>query len=153
MREGDKAPDFILKDNEGNRVSLADFKGRKTVVLFFYPKDDSPICTIEVCSFRDMTAAFEEAEAVVLGISSDSVSSHKAFADNHRLSYPLLADTDGSVRKAFEVPRNLMVIPGRVTYVIDREGIIRLIFNSQLEAREHVQRALEAARSLAPKAT
>jgi len=151
MKEGDKAPDFMLNDHDGKPVSLADFRGKQAVVLFFYPKDESPICTIEACGFRDMTASFAEAGAVVLGISSDSVSSHKTFIDQYKLSYRLLADTEGVVRRAFEVPRSLGMIPGRVTFVIDREGVIRFIYNSQLRAQQHVERALEAARILTPK--
>lgn len=151
MKEGDKAPDFTLNDHDGKPVSLADFLGKQTVVLFFYPKDESPVCTIEACGFRDMTASFADAGAIVLGISSDSASSHKTFVDQYRLSYQLLADTEGVVRRAFNVPRTLGILPGRVTYVIDRAGIIRLIYDSQLRAQQHVERALEAARFLAPK--
>ncbi|HOT26537.1 MAG TPA: peroxiredoxin [Candidatus Ozemobacteraceae bacterium] len=151
MNVGDRAPEFTLNDQDGKPVSLADFRGRQTVVVFFYPKDESPVCTIEACGFRDMTPSFTEVGAAVLGISSDNSEKHRAFADQYRLSFPLLADTDGAVRRAFGVPSTLWLFPGRVTYVIDRDGIVRMVYDSPIRAQQHVERALEAARSLAPK--
>jgi peroxiredoxin Q/BCP len=99
---GDRAPDFSLPSQDGKTVSLADFRGKNTVVLFFYPKDESPICTKEACSFRDAYEDFVKAGAAVIGISSDSAESHQRFAEHHRLPFLLLADTDGSLRKAFD---------------------------------------------------
>ncbi len=151
MNVGDRAPEFTLNDQDGKPVSLADFRGRQTVVVFFYPKDESPVCTIEACGFRDMTPSFTEVGAAVLGISSDNSGKHRAFADQYRLSFPLLADTDGAVRRAFGVPSTLWLFPGRVTYVIDRDGIVRMVYDSPIRAQQHVERALETARSLAPK--
>lgn len=151
MNVGDWAPEFTLNDQDGKPVSLADFRGKQTVVVFFYPKDESPVCTIEACGFRDMTPSFTEAGAAVLGISSDDSTKHRAFADQYRLSFPLLADTDGAVRRAFEVPSTLWLLPGRVTYVIDRDGIVRMIYDSQIRAQQHVERALEAVRTLKPR--
>jgi peroxiredoxin Q/BCP len=140
---GDRAPDFTLDDQEGRPVRLADFRGQKNVVVYFYPKDDTPGCTKESCAFRDHYTAFQDAGAEVIGISSDSSTSHKAFAEKHRLPFRLLADRGGKVREAFRVPRTAGLLPGRVTYVIDREGVIRHAFNSQLAATRHVDEAIE----------
>jgi peroxiredoxin Q/BCP len=146
---GDPVPDIALPSQTGEEVSLGQFRGRSVVVLYFYPKDETSVCTKEACSFRDAYEAFVEAGAVVLGASSDSIASHRAFADHQRLPFTLLSDASGSLRKAFGVPKTLGVLPGRVTYVIDREGIVRLVFNSQLAADRHVQEALEVVRRLA----
>ena len=107
VQVGDHAPDFTLTSQSGQQVSLAGFRGSKAVVLFFYPKDGTAVCTKEACSFRDAYEDFVHAGAVVIGVSSDSAESHKAFASGHRLPFVLLADTDGSVRKAFGVPKTL----------------------------------------------
>ncbi|MEO8606130.1 MAG: peroxiredoxin [bacterium] len=139
---GDTAPDFTLNDQSGKPVSLKDFHGGKNVVLYFYPKDDTPGCTKESCSFRDQYTAFTDVGAEVLGVSSDSEKSHKAFAEKYKLPFPLLADTGGSVRKAFKVPKSLGLLPGRVTFVIDKQGIIRHAFNSQLSPTKHVAEAI-----------
>ena len=148
LKIGDRAPDFTLPSQDGKPVSLADFRGKNAVVLFFYPKDESPICTKEACSFRDAYEDFVQAGATVIGVSSDSAESHQSFAEHHRLPFLLLADTDGSLRKSFGVPKTLGVMPGRVTYVIDKEGTVRLLFNSQLSAAEHVAEALKMVRQL-----
>ncbi len=140
---GDEAPDFELEDQDGRPVRLSALRGKKNVVVYFYPKDDTPGCTKESCAFRDQYEDFLEAGAEVLGISSDSVRSHKAFAQKHRLPFRLLADVGGKVRAAFRVPRSAGVLPGRVTYVIDRQGVIRHAFNSQLAAARHVDESLE----------
>jgi peroxiredoxin Q/BCP len=142
LAAGDRAPEFTLNDQHGRPVSLADFRGTKNVVVYFYPKDDTPGCTKESCSFRDHYAAFQDAGAEVIGVSSDSERSHKAFAEKHRLPFTLLADTGGKVRAAFGVPRTAGVLPGRVTYVIDKQGTIRHAFNSQMAATRHVDEAL-----------
>ena len=148
IKIGDRAPEFSLPSQSGGQVSLGDYRGKNAVVLFFYPKDESPICTKEACSFRDAYEDFVQAGAIVIGISSDSRESHQTFADRHRLPFILLADEDGSLRKAFGVPRTLGILPGRVTYVIDKEGIVQLIFNSQIAAAEHVAEALKMVRQL-----
>jgi thioredoxin-dependent peroxiredoxin len=148
IRIGDRAPDFSLPSQDGKTVSLADYRGKNAVVLFFYPKDESPICTKEACSFRDAYEDFVKAGSVVIGVSSDSAASHQAFAEHHRLPFLLLADNDGGLRKAFGVPKTLGIMPGRTTYVIDKEGIVRLVFNSQLSAAEHVDEALKIVRQL-----
>jgi len=118
--------------------------GRRPLVLFFYPKDDTPICTKEACAFRDSYETFSAAGAEVIGISSDSAASHRAFAARHKLPFLLASDADGSLRKAFGVPKTLGLFPGRVTYVVDRDGIIRLVFSAQLASQDHVTKALAA---------
>jgi len=140
---GAPAPEFTLEDQNGKRVSLADFKGRRNVVVYFYPKDDTPGCTKEACTFRDQYTDFTDAGAEVLGISSDSPASHRAFAAKHELPFTLLSDADGKVREAFGVPATLGLLPGRVTYVIDKQGVIRHAFNSQLSPARHVAEALQ----------
>ena len=146
---GARAPEFALDDQNGKRVALADFRGKKNVVVYFYPKDDTPGCTRESCAFRDQFSDFSDAGAEVIGISSDSVASHKKFAEKHRLPFTLLSDPGGSVRKAFGVPSSLGVLPGRVTYVIDKKGVVRHAFNSQLNPAKHVEEALQVLAKLA----
>lgn len=149
IQVGDRVPDFALTSHTGEQVSLAEFRGGKTVVLFFYPKDGTAVCTKEACSFRDAYEDFVQAGAVVIGVSSDSVESHQAFASGHRLPFVLLADPDGSLRNALGVPKTLGIMPGRVTYVIDKEGVVRHMFNSQFSADRHVSEALAVVRRLA----
>ncbi len=148
IQVGDQAPDFTLKAHTGETVSLADFRGRSAVVLYFYPKDETPGCTREACGFRDRYEAFVEAGAVVIGVSSDSVEAHRAFAGKHRLSFLLLADAGGALLRAFVVPKSLGLMPGRVTYVIDAQGVVRHTFNSQFFVGRHVAEALEGVREL-----
>lgn len=149
LQVGDRAPDFTLPTQTGAQVSLAGFQGQKAVVLFFYPKDGTAVCTREACSFRDAYEDFLQAGAVVIGVSSDSRESHQAFAGAQRLPFLLLADADGALRKAFGVPKILGLLPGRVTYVIDKEGVVRHIFSAQFSADRHVSEALAVVRQLA----
>ncbi|MBN9391781.1 MAG: peroxiredoxin [Chloroflexi bacterium] len=139
---GASAPDFTLPNSQGKPVKLSDYKGRSAVVLYFYPKDNTPGCTAEACSFRDSYDVFKEAGAEVIGVSSDSSDSHQGFADKHALPFVLLSDQGGSVRKLYGVPTTFGLLPGRVTYVIDKDGIVRHIFNSQFGATKHVEEAL-----------
>jgi peroxiredoxin Q/BCP len=148
LQAGDPAPEIELNDQDGDKVSLADFRGERNVVLFFYPKDETPGCIKEVCAFRDDYEAFQEIGAEVLGVSSDSEASHDRFAKHHGLPFRLLADVDGRARAAFKVPSNLGVLPGRVTYVIDKQGRIAHAFNSQTNPKRHVTEALEVLRRL-----
>ncbi len=148
IQVGDPAPDFTGRSHDGREVCLADYRGNRPVVLFFYPKDGTAVCTKEACGFRDAFEDFTAAGAAVIGISSDSLERHREFAAQHRLPFELLSDADGSLRRAFGVPRTLGVMPGRVTYVIDREGVVRLVFNAQLAANTHVREALDMVRSL-----
>jgi peroxiredoxin Q/BCP len=140
---GDRAPDFTLPAQDGRSVTLGDFLGKKAVVLYFYPMDETPGCTAEACAFRDSYEVFAEAGAEVIGVSSDSADSHKQFAAHHRLPFILLSDTGGKVRKRYGVSRWLGLIPGRVTFVIDRAGIVRHVFASQFEATRHVAEAMQ----------
>ncbi|RKS07349.1 peroxiredoxin Q/BCP [Nocardiopsis sp. Huas11] len=146
---GDTAPDFTLPDQSGNRVRLRDRLGERVVVLYFYPKDDTPGCTAEACAFRDSHEVFAEAGAEVIGISSDSVDRHAAFAGRHELPFTLLSDKGGAVRKDYGVPSVLGLLPGRVTYVIDRQGTVRHVFNSMTVIDKHVKEALSVVRDLA----
>lgn len=146
---GDKAPDFQLRDQNGRTVSLADFRGKKAVVVYFYPKDETPGCTKEACSFRDSYEDFVKAGAEVIGVSGDSVDKHQAFAEHHRLPFTLLADSGNALRKAYGVPSTLWILPGRVTYVIDRQGVVQHVFDSQLQATKHIDEALVVIRRLA----
>jgi thioredoxin-dependent peroxiredoxin len=140
---GSTIPAFSLKDQNGNQFDISSVIGQKKLVIYFYPKDDSPGCTKEACYFRDQFDVFNQADALVIGISGQSVESHKKFAEKYRLNYTLLSDEGNKVRKLFEVPTNFFgMLPGRVTYVIDLEGKVVYIFNSQVKVIEHVDEAL-----------
>jgi thioredoxin-dependent peroxiredoxin len=141
---GSKVPDFTLPSQSGEMVSLKDFIGTKPVVLFFYPKDDTPGCTKQACAFRDDYEEFGKLDAEVIGISSDSVESHGRFASKHYLPFTLLSDEGGKVRKLYGVKNSFGLFPGRVTYVIDEGGVVRHIFSSQLGVEKHVEEALQA---------
>ena len=147
VKVGDKAPDFALPDANGRTVSLADFRGRRPVILYFYPKDDTPGCTKEACSFRDQYEDFKGAGAEVIGVSSDSAESHQRFAAKYSLPFTLVSDQGGQVRKRYGVPATLGLLPGRVTFVIDTGGVVRHVFNSQLQATRHVDEALATLRA------
>ena len=146
---GDRAPLIALGDQDGIE-RRSDQLGGRPLVLFFYPKDDTPGCTIEACTFRDNHAALTALGAEVWGVSGDDAASHRRFAERHGLTFPLLADGGNRLRQAFGVPNSLLVLPGRVTYVIDGAGVIRNVFNDLLNAPAHVaeaRRALEALQS------
>ena len=145
VREGDLAPDFELPDQHGEPVRLSDHHGR-WVVVYFYPQDDTPGCTAQSCAFRDSHEEFVDAGAVVIGVSGDSVESHEQFAEKHSLPFTLLSDADRTLRDAWSVGRSMGLIPARVTYVIDPEGVVRKVFSSQLRAARHQREALEAIR-------
>lgn len=148
LKEGEKAPDFLLPDQNGNPVKLSEVLQEKSVVLYFYPKDETSGCTKQACFFRDMYQDFKEQGAEVIGISSDSSASHEKFAQKHQLPFVLVADEGGKVRKQYKVPRTLGVIPGRVTFVIDKSSTIRYAFNSMTKPLEHVQNTLSVLKSL-----
>lgn len=146
---GDKCPIFTLKDQNNQDFSIESVLGQKILVIYFYPKDDTPGCTAEACSFRDSYEEFKDLGCEVIGISSDSVSSHKNFAEKHRLSFTLLADTKKAVRNQFGVPGNLFgLIPGRVTYIIDQSGIVRSVYNSLTQAATHINESIETVKKL-----
>ena len=140
---GSVAPNFTLPSQSGKTVSLRDFLGKKPVVLFFYPKDDTLGCTKEVCAFRDRFEEFSRLDAEVIGISSDSVKSHRSFAEKHSLPFTLLSDEGAKVRRLYGAPSSFGLFPGRVTYVIDEQGAVRHIFSSQLGVEKHVKEALK----------
>lgn len=140
---GSPAPDFTLEGSNKQPINLKSYLGKSVVVLFFYPKDNTAVCTKEVCLFRDSFQELTKYGATVLGISSDSVDSHEQFASKHSLPYVLLSDPDGKVRKLYEVKSSMGVFPGRTTFIIDKKGIIRHSFTSQLDAKKHVDEAME----------
>ena len=148
IRAGDKAPDFTLPSQTGEPVRLHDRLGERVVVLYFYPRDNTSGCTAEACAFRDSHEVFTDAGAEVIGVSSDSVAKHTAFADQHELPFTLLSDQGGRVRKSYGVPAVLGLIPGRVTYVIDRQGMVRHVFNSMTNIGQHISDALTVVREL-----
>ena len=148
LKVGSVAPDFTLPSQSGEMVNLRDFLGQKPVVLFFYPKDDTPGCTKQACGFRDDFDEFRKLDAEIIGISSDSVESHEHFAKKYNLPFTLLSDEGGKVRKLYSVPNTFGLFPGRVTYVIDEEGMVRHVFSSQVEAGRHVEEAVEVLKSI-----
>jgi len=148
VKVGDKAPDFTLPDQSGAMVSLREYIGSKIIVLWFYPKDFSRGCTAEACAFRDSYDVFVEAGAQVIGVSSQSVDSHNRFAMTNKLPFILLSDEGGKVRKLYGVPSTLGLIPGRVTYVIDKKGVVRHMFSSQAQPTRHIEEALKVVREL-----
>ena len=150
VKVGDPAPDFTLPAQTGETISLHDIVGKSVIVLYFYPRDETGGCTTEACSFRDSYAVFKDAGAEVIGISSDSVQSHQNFAQKHRLPFILLSDTSGTVRKLFGVPATFGLIPGRVTYIIDKQGIVRNIFSAQFTPEKHIIEALNTINELNP---
>ncbi|HEY5154163.1 MAG TPA: peroxiredoxin [Acidimicrobiales bacterium] len=146
LQVGDVAPDFELTSQAGDPVKLSDFKDQ-WVVVYFYPADDTPGCTKEACSFRDSFEDFTDAGAAVIGISKDSVDSHQKFAAKHSLPFTLLSDDGAEVAKAWGVGKSLGILPGRVTYVISPQGVVRKKFSSQLQASKHTAEALETIRA------
>jgi thioredoxin-dependent peroxiredoxin len=138
----DKFPAVSLLNQDGATVHLADYIG-KPLIVYFYPKDDTPGCTAEACTFRDQFSDFTDAGATVFGISGDSPKSHKRFQEKHRLPFDLLSDKDNAFRKQLGIKGNLLgLLPGRVTYVMDKEGVVRHVFTSQFDAKRHVSEAL-----------
>ncbi len=125
----------------GDNVTLSEFFGKKNIVLYFYPKDESPGCTREACSFRDSYEELTNLGAEVIGVSGQSVESHKSFATHYGLPFILLSDKDNKVRELYGVPSTMGIIPGRVTYIIDKHGVVRHIFSSQIQAERHVEEA------------
>lgn len=148
VQVGDRAPDFTLPNQSGEPVRLSDFLGKTGIVLYFYPKDDTPGCTTEACSFRDSYEVFKDAGAEVIGVSSDSAESHQRFAAKNRLPFTLLSDADGALRKRYGVPATFGLLPGRVTYIIDKQGVVRNIFSSQFTPEKHISEALKTLQTL-----
>ena len=146
---GHPLPDLKLPGPDGKPVRLRDLAAGKVLVIYFYPKDDTPGCTAQACGFRDAYEDFVEAGAEVVGISQDPPASHGAFAQKHRLPFLLLSDPEGQAQRAFGVKKTLGILPGRVSFVVDRSGCIAYRFSSQLRVREHVERARQLVREQA----
>jgi thioredoxin-dependent peroxiredoxin len=142
LTNGTPAPDFELPDQHGTLVCLSQYRGKSAVVVYFYPKDDTTGCTIEACRFRDDFAKFRVTGAEIMGISDDSAESHARFVSKYNLPFKLLSDKGGRVRKLYGVKKTFGLIPGRVTFVIDREGIVRHVFSSQSSPARHPVEAL-----------
>jgi len=148
VKVGDIAPDFTLPAQNGSTVSLKDFRGQKVVVLYFYPKDDTPGCTAESCAFRDQYEVFKSAGAEVIGVSGDSSESHQKFAAKYNLPFTLLSDKGDKVRKEYGATAAFGLFPGRVTYVIDQQGVVQYVFDSMLNFQGHVTEALKTLQTL-----
>jgi peroxiredoxin Q/BCP len=148
LKIGDKIPNFTAKDTHGNDFDSQEIIGKKPLVIYFYPKDNTPGCTAQACSFRDQYEDFKDLGAEVIGISSDSIASHQKFTQQFKLPFILLSDSDKEIRRLFGVPAGLFgILPGRVTYVADKTGTIIMVFDSMM-AKRHIPKALEAIRKL-----
>lgn len=146
---GNKIPPISLSDQNGKLFKSEELLNKKAIVLYFYPKDETTGCTKQACAFRDHYQDFQDAGAEVVGISSDSEESHGSFADHHKLPFILLSDKDGELRKQFGVPADLFgMLPGRVTYVVDKQGVVKYIFNSQLRIDKHISESLRILKEL-----
>ena len=148
LQPGDAAPNFSAPAHDGQQVRLADYRGKSVVVLYFYPMDGTPVCTKQACGFRDAYEEFTKSGAAVIGVSADSPQRHQAFAASRTLPFLLLSDQDGALRKAYHVTKTFGIVPGRVTFVIDRAGVIRHVFSALFAAEQHVTEALKVVRDL-----
>jgi|TARA_B100001964_G_scaffold188140_1_gene209384 peroxiredoxin Q/BCP len=148
IRVGDEAPDFTLISASGQKISLKDYIDKKNIVLYFYPKDNTPGCIREACGFRDNYEVFKGMGAEVIGVSSDSLEKHQGFVKKHNLPFILLSDEKKKVRKKFGVPSTLGLIDGRVTYIIDKKGDVRHIFSSQFQPTKHIDKAIDVLKKL-----
>lgn len=148
LKIGDKIPNFTAKDANGTIFDSQSVVGIKPVVFYFYPKDDTYVCTQQACSFRDQYEDFKDLGAEVIGISGDSTASHQKFASKHKLPFTLLSDTNKKIRNLFGVPTVLFgLLPGRVTYVVDEKGILRLQFDN-LAGKIHIEKALQTLKKM-----
>lgn len=147
LKVGDPIPNFTSKDTNGNDFDSGSIIGKQAVVIYFYPKDETRVCTEQACSFRDNYEEFKQLGAEVIGISADSVASHVKFKSKYHLPFILLSDNDKKIRKLFGVGNDLLFIPGRQTFVIDKNGTIQMVFNSML-GKIHIEKALEILKEL-----
>jgi peroxiredoxin Q/BCP len=148
LKVGDKIPNFLAKDTSGNDFDIKNLVGKKPLVIYFYPKDNTPGCTAQACSFRDQYEDFKDLGAEVIGISGDTIDSHQKFVKQYKLPFILLSDDNKKIRRLFGVPSNMFgMLPGRVTYVADRNGVIKMIFDNMM-ATKHIPKALEAIKKL-----
>jgi len=144
LKIGEKAPLFSGKDQDGNEIKLDDYLGKKNIILFFYPKDDSSVCTAEACSFRDNYEKFRNLDTEIIGINQASVASHKNFAEKYRLTFPIINDEENKIRKLYKVPNKFFVLAGRVTYVIDKQGLIKHAINNMFDGEVHITETLKS---------
>ena len=143
LKVGDKCPNFTLKNQKGEKVDISNFLGKKNILIYFYPKDETYGCTQQACSFRDAYDEFLGYDCEVFGISSDNKKSHDNFSNKHNLNFDILSDVNNDVRNMFGVPRSLFgLVSGRVTYLVDKKGEVVWIFNSQINAKKHIEEAL-----------
>ncbi len=147
LKIGDKLPSFSAKVTNGNIFNSQDYIGKQPLVIYFYPKDDTPGCTAQACSFRDNYQEFKDLGAEVIGISSDTVTSHLKFKSKFNLPFILLSDNDKKLRKLFGVQNSLFIIPGRETFVIDKQGVVIMVFNS-MSSEIHITKALKVLKKL-----
>lgn len=148
MKVGDKAPDFTLQAQDGRMISLHDYAGRKNVVIYFYPKDFTVGCTAETKAFSDSYDDLLRLGAEVIGISTGSTESHGSFAEECGAKFPMLADDGGRVRESYGAKGSFGIIPGRVTFVVDKHGTVRHVFSSQIRPKQHISEAIDALGSL-----
>jgi len=142
LKVGDKLPDFSAKDTNGNVFNSIDYIGKQSLVIYFYPKDETKVCTQQACSFRDSYQEFKDLGAEVIGISSDTVQSHIQFKSKFNLPFILLSDNNKKLRKLFGVENDFLIIPGRQTFVVDKNGFIIMVFNS-MSGTIHIEKALK----------
>jgi len=149
LKKGDKIPEFELYDQNEKLFRLSEHVNNQNLVIYFYPKDDTPGCTAEACGFRDHFEEFTKYDCQVIGISADNIKSHKNFSEKHQLPFILLSDPENKVRRKFGVPKSMLgMLPGRVTYITDKQGVIRHAFNSQFRTSQHVNEAINILKQL-----
>lgn len=148
VRIGESAPDFTLLDQDGEQLTLSNYRDKTSVVLFFYPKDFSTGCTTQACHFRDNYEDFTDQGAEVIGVSSDSVESHKRFLEEYLFPFKLLSDKDGKIRKLYGATKGFGLLPGRYTFIIDKQGLIRYIFTSETNMKKHIDESLRILREI-----
>ncbi len=149
IQTGEAAPDFTAESAAGQQFSLSSYRGKQSVVLYFYPRDGTSVCTAQACAFRDAYEDFTQAGAVVIGVSEDSLAKHRDFSASKQLPFILLSDADGRLQKLYGVSKTLGLIPRRITFVIDKQGIVRHTFSALLSGDKHVVEALAIVRQLA----
>ncbi|WP_181161681.1 peroxiredoxin [Flavobacterium sp. GSA192] len=143
LKTGDTVPKFTAKEASGAVFESDSVIGKKAVIIYFYPKDDTPQCTAQACGFRDNYAEFVDLGVEIIGISSDDVNSHQEFIRKYNLPFLLLSDSDKALRKLFGVPSAFLgLLPGRVTYLLDKNGVIQMVFDSML-GMKHVKKMIE----------
>ena len=148
LKIGDNLPTFKLQDQNGNWINSENLKD-EVLVIYFYPKDDTPGCTAEACAFRDSHEDFIELGAKVIGVSADSISKHKDFVNRYKLPFTLLSDKSNDLRKKFGVPKSFLgLLPGRVTYIFDKNGKLVHVYDSQLNSKGHIKTSLETVKNL-----